>query len=81
MSCVFAGFHQISEICTIVFIFALQTFRGKDMATVTAFIRVSIKKTKNANVRFRLRDGRVVQLLYSSDITVNGSLEFEEGGD
>ena len=40
------------------------------MATVTAFIRVSTKKTKEANVRFRLRDGRAVQLLYSSDITV-----------
>ncbi len=41
------------------------------MATVTAFIRVSTKKTKEANVRFRLRDGRAVQLLYSSDLTVN----------
>lgn len=40
------------------------------MATVTAFIRVSTKKTKEANVRFRLRNGRAVQLLYSSDITV-----------
>ena len=51
--------------------FAPRIFREKDMATVTAFIRVSTKKTKEANVRFRLRDGRTVQLLYSSDITVN----------
>ena len=62
---------QILEICTTVFKFAPRIFREKDMATVTAFIRVSTKKTKEANVRFRLRDGRAVQLLYSSDITVN----------
>ena len=55
---------QILEICTIV-------FKGEDMATVTAFIRVSTKKTKEANVRFRLRDGRAVQMLYASDLTVN----------
>ena len=41
------------------------------MATVTAFIRVSTKKTKKANVRFRLRDGRSIQLLLASDIEVN----------
>ena len=41
------------------------------MATITAFIRTSSKKAKKVNVRFRLRDGRAVQLLYSSDITVN----------
>ena len=62
---------QILEICTTVFKFAPRIFRVKDMATVTAFIRVSTKKTKEANVRFRLRDGRAVQLLYSSDLTVN----------
>ena len=66
----FGDVVQILEICTTVFKFAPRTFRGKDMATVTAFIRVSTKKTKEANVRFRLRDGRAVQLLYSSDITV-----------
>lgn len=43
----------------------------KDMATVTAFIRVSTKKAKKANVRFRLRDGRNIQLLFASDIEVN----------
>ena len=41
------------------------------MATVTAFIRTSAKKVRDVNVRFRLRDGRQIQLLYSSDITVN----------
>ena len=41
------------------------------MATVTAFIRVSTKKIDKVNVRFRLRDGRAVQLLYVSDLTVN----------
>lgn len=40
------------------------------MATITAFIRVATSKKKTANVRFRLRDGRSVQLLYASDIEV-----------
>lgn len=40
------------------------------MAIVTAFIRVSTTKKKEANVRFRLRDGRAVQLLYSSELKV-----------
>ena len=41
------------------------------LPTVTAFIRVSTKKKDKVNVRFRLRDGRAVQLLYMSDLTVN----------
>ena len=41
-----------------------------NMATITAFIRVSTSKKKTANVRFRLRDGRNVQLLYASSIEV-----------
>lgn len=41
------------------------------MATVTAFIRVSTKKTEKAHVRFRLRDGRQKQLFYKSNIEVN----------
>ena len=41
------------------------------MATVTAFIRVASKKKDKVNVRFRLRGGRAVQLLYVSDLTVN----------
>lgn len=40
------------------------------MATITAFIRISTKKKKKANVRFRLRDGRSVQLMYASNIEV-----------
>lgn len=40
------------------------------MATITAFIRVATAKKKKAKVRFRLRDGRKVQLLYASDIEV-----------
>ena len=51
----FGDVVQILEICTTVFKFAPRIFREKDMATVTAFIRVSTKKTKEANVRFRLR--------------------------
>ena len=62
---------QILEICTTIFKFAPRIFREKAMATVTAFIRVSTKRKDKANVRFRLRDGRAVQLLYVSDLTVN----------
>ena len=43
------------------------------MATVTAFIRVSTKKSSDVNVRFRLRDGRTMQLFYKSEITVKSS--------
>lgn len=43
------------------------------MATVTAFIRVSTKKTEKANVRFRLRDGRDKQLFYKSDLEIKPS--------
>lgn len=41
------------------------------MATVTAFIRVSSKKSEKANVRFRLRDGRQLQLFYKSQLEIN----------
>lgn len=43
------------------------------MATVTAFIRVSTKKANEVNVRFRLRDGRTMQLFHKSEITVKPS--------
>ena len=43
------------------------------MATVTAFIRVSTKKANKVNVRFRLRDGRAVQIFHKSEITVKPS--------
>jgi len=41
------------------------------MATVTAFIRTTKKKADRANIRFRLRDGRNVQLFHKSEIEVN----------
>jgi integrase len=45
------------------------------MATATAFIRTTkTDKNKSVNVRFRLRDGREIQLYHKSDITVNPNL-------
>ena len=41
------------------------------MATVTAFIRVSTKKAEKATIRFRLSDGRVKQLFFTSEIEVD----------
>ena len=43
------------------------------MATVKAFIRVSAKKKSDADVavRFRVSDGRTVQLFHKSDIFVD----------
>lgn len=41
------------------------------MATVTAFIRVSSKKKDFAHIRFRLRDGRDIQLFHKSELEVN----------
>lgn len=41
------------------------------MATVTAFIRVTNKKKDFAHIRFRLRDGRNIQLYHQSEIEVN----------
>jgi len=44
------------------------------MATIQAFIRTTTKKTNFVNVRFRLRDGRKVQLFHKSEIEVNPEL-------
>jgi site-specific recombinase XerD len=41
------------------------------MATIKAFIRTSTKDKDFVNVRFRLTDGRSVQLFHKSDIKVN----------
>ena len=41
------------------------------MATIKAFIRTSTKTKDFVNVRFRLTDGRTVQLFHKSDIKVN----------
>lgn len=48
------------------------------MATVTAFIRTTRKKTDTVNIRFRLRDGRNTQLFHASDISVNPA-HWDEG--
>jgi integrase len=41
------------------------------MASVTAFIRTSAKKADKAKVRFRLSDGRNIQLFHKSEIEVD----------
>lgn len=41
------------------------------MASITAFIRVSKKRINRASVRFRLSDGRNVQLFHASELEVN----------
>lgn len=40
------------------------------MATIKAFIRVSTKNTERANIRFRLTDGRSIQLFYKSELEI-----------
>lgn len=41
------------------------------MATVKAFVRSTTKKRDNVNIRFRLSDGRDVQLFHVSELMVN----------
>lgn len=41
------------------------------MATVTAFIRTTKKKADKVSIRFRLRDGRNVQLFHKSEIEIS----------
>ena len=41
------------------------------MASVKAFIRTSTKDKNLVNVRFRLTDGRAIQLFHKSEIKVN----------
>lgn len=41
------------------------------MATVKAFIRTNKKKTDQVNIRFRLSDGRNVQIFHSSELLIN----------
>nr|DAW61319.1 MAG TPA: Integrase [Caudoviricetes sp.] len=43
----------------------------KVMATIKAFIRTAVKNVDAVNVRFRLTDGRNLQLFYKSDIQVS----------
>ncbi|MEN9917861.1 MAG: hypothetical protein RL662_297 [Bacteroidota bacterium] len=47
------------------------------MATITAFIRTS-KKSKEVNIRFRLRDGRSLQLFHTSEYIINSDLWSDE---
>lgn len=47
------------------------------MASVKAFIRTSAKKAERVNVRFRLSDGRNVQLYHKSEIEVEPNM-FDE---
>ena len=44
------------------------------MATIQAFIRTTTKKANSVNVRFRLRDGRKIQLFYKSELEINPEL-------
>jgi integrase len=41
------------------------------MATVKAFFRTTTKKANKVNIRFRLTDGRAVQLFHKSDLFIN----------
>lgn len=41
------------------------------MASVSAFIRTSKIKSEKVNIRFRLRDGRNIQLFHVSEYTIN----------
>lgn len=43
----------------------------KAMATVKAFFRTTTKKADKVNIRFRLTDGRSIQLFHKSNIVVN----------
>ena len=44
------------------------------MATIQAFIRTTKKKTDSVNVRFRLRDGRNIQLFHKSELSIDPDL-------
>lgn len=44
------------------------------MATIKAFIRTTANATKEVNIRFRLTDGRAVQLAYKSEIKINPAI-------
>ncbi len=48
--------------------------KRNNMATVKAFLRVSTKKVDKANIRFRLSDGRAVQLFHKSKLEINPTL-------
>lgn len=70
--------HKISFSCAIlhtccaIYVY-LHNYKTIQMATVKAFIRTSTKKTDTVKVRFRLTDGRRVQLFYASRLEVSPS--------
>lgn len=57
--------------CNLNCTFTQRIFNRIYMATVKAFIRISHKKVETANIRFRLSDGRKVQLFHKSDLIIN----------
>ena len=65
---------QVLHICTTVTCANITKYiKLIAMSTVTAFIRTSKNSDKPVRVRFRLTDGRDVQVFYSSDLYVNPS--------
>ena len=68
--------HTIALCCAIfelscaIYVYLHNRYNREYMTTVKAFIRTG-KKDKEVNVRFRLSDGRNVQLFHKSDIMVS----------
>lgn len=71
--------HAIALCCAIfelscaIYVYLHNRYNREYMTTVKAFIRTG-KRDKEANVRFRLSDGRNVQLFHKSDIMVSPTL-------
>ena len=71
--------HTIALCCAIfelscaIYVYLHNRYNREYMTTVKAFIRTG-KKDKEVNVRFRLSDGRNVQLFHKSDIMVSPTL-------
>lgn len=60
-----ANVVQIYYICT-----TYKPMKFRSMATIQAFIRTTKRKTESVNIRFRLRDGRNIQLFHTSEFTI-----------
>ena len=71
--------HAIALCCAIfelscaIYVYLHNRYNREYMTTVKAFIRTG-KKDKEVNIRFRLSDGRNVQLFHKSDIMVSPTL-------
>lgn len=61
-----ASVVQILYLCT-----TSKPMKFNIMSTIQAFIRTTKRKTNSVNVRFRLRDGRSVQLFHKSELTID----------